>query len=150
MSGDTSLHADVGHLAARFVAGAIPHAEWTHLAHLMVGSWHVDRYGREEALARLRVGIRRLNDRHGTPNSLTSGYHETVTRAYVHLLGELLDRCPADMPLHERVAGIISGPLADNNVLFRFYSRERLMSPVARSEWVEPDIAPLQLPLVAR
>jgi hypothetical protein len=136
---------DVDDLAARFSAGTISREEWTHLAHLAVGTWHVQRYGPDEALTRLRAGIRRLNDLHGTPNSAASGYHETVTRAYVQLLAELLARCPPAMPVRARVATIIAGPLADKNVLLNFYSRERLMSPLGRAEWVEPDVAPLRM-----
>lgn len=132
-------------LAARFIACEIPHAEWTHLAHLAVGTWHVQRYGPDEALARLRVGIRRLNDSHGTPNSNTRGYHETVTRAYVELLAEFLSRCPAEMDLDGRVARVIESPLAERNVLLRFYTQERLMSSHARAEWVAPDVVPLSL-----
>ena len=63
---------DVDDLAARFSAGTISREEWTHLAHLAVGTWHVQRYGPDEALTRLRAGIRRLNDLHGTPNSAAS------------------------------------------------------------------------------
>ena len=100
----------------------------------------------DEALARLRVGIRRLNEHHGTPNSATSGYHETVTRAYVQLLAELLASCPAEMSVRERIAVVVTGPLADRNVLLRFYSRERLMSPEARAAWVEPDLRELPEP----
>lgn len=66
-----SLRTDVDGLATRFAACRIPHEEWTHQAHLAVGMWHVDRYGADEALTRLRVGIRRLNDSHGAPNSTT-------------------------------------------------------------------------------
>jgi len=134
-------------LATRFVARAIPHAEWTHTAHLVVGAWHVHRYGPDEALARMRVGIRALNDAHGTPNSPTRGYHETVTRAYVVLLAELLGRCPVAMPLAERVARVLASPVAAKDALLAFYSRERLMSSTARAEWVEPDVAPLRAPL---
>ena len=124
--------------------------EWTHLAHLAVGTWHVQRYGPDEALTRLRTGIRRLNDNHGTLNSATSGYHETVTRAYVELLAQFVQRCPADMALRERVLNVINGPLADRDVLLRFYSRDRLMSPSARAEWIEPDLAPLRLSALDR
>ncbi len=139
---------DVDQLAARFTAATIPHEEWTHRAHLLVGTWHVHRYGPDEALARLRTGIRRLNDTHGTPNSPTSGYHETVTRAYVRLLAAFLARCPIAMPLGERLALLIDGPLAGKDVLLTFYSRQRLMSASARAEWVEPDLAPLDLAAV--
>ena len=128
---------------ARFVARAIPHAEWTHLAHLAVGAWHVDRYGTDAALTRMRVGIRRLNDSHGTPNSASSGYHETITRAYVRLLQEFLTACLSDLPLHERVTRLTASQLADRSVLLTFYTRETLMSEQARAEWVEPDLAPL-------
>jgi hypothetical protein len=133
----------VDDLAARFTARAILHAEWTHTAHLVVGAWHVHRYGPDEALARMRVGIRALNDAHGTPNSPTRGYHETVTRAYVVLLAEMLGRCPLTMPLADRVARVLASPIADKEALLAFYSRERLMSSTARAEWVEPDLAPL-------
>lgn len=145
MSAASDPFADIDDLAARFFDGTLPRAEWTHLAHLAVGTWHVHRYGADEALARLRAGIRRLNDNHGTINSSTSGYHETVTRAYVQLLSQFVERCPAEMTLQQRMLSVIDGPLADRNVLLRFYSRDRLMSPLARAEWIEPDLAPLRL-----
>jgi hypothetical protein len=136
----------VDDLAARFRAAVVPHAEWTHRAHLVVGTWHVHHHGPEEALARLRSGIRALNDAHGTPNSATRGYHETITRAYVALLAELLAACPPAMPLADRVARVLASLLTDPSLLLRFWSEERLMSASARAGWVEPDLAPLALP----
>jgi hypothetical protein len=65
--------------------------------------------------------------------------------AYVLLLFEFLEACPAEMPLAERVAQLIAGPLADKNILLSFYSRERLMSTAARMAWLEPDIKPLRV-----
>lgn len=130
-------------LAARFESAAIPKTEWTHAAHLSVGLWHVDRYGAEEALARLRAGIRRLNDAHGTINSATSGYHETITRAYVVLFAELLAAESPGMPLARRLAAVLEGPLGAREALFRHYSRARLLSPEARATWQEPDLRPL-------
>ena len=78
--------AELENLVKRFAERSLPKPEWTHAAHLAVGLWHVSRYGRDDALARLRAGISRLNESHGTVNSATGGYHETVTRAYVQLL----------------------------------------------------------------
>jgi hypothetical protein len=132
-------------LVARFVACRLPHSEWTHQAHLAVGAWHVAQFGADEALARLRVGIRRLNDSHGTPNSATRGYHETISRAYVVLLAEFLDSVSDTMPLAERVTRLLGSPLSARDALLQFYSRERLMSPEARATWIEPDVQPLRL-----
>lgn len=136
---------DADDLAARFAARAIPAAEWTHVAHLVVGAWHVHRYGPNGALDRLRDGIRRLNESHGNQNTPTSGYHETITRAYVELLAAFLAACPADEPLADRVARLVDSPLAAKDVLLTFYSRDRLMSMEARAGWREPDLAPLRL-----
>ena len=83
-----------------------------------------------------------MNDSHGTVNSATSGYHETVTHAYVRLIAGLFADC-SGQPLPERISTLVNGPLGERDALLRFYSRETLMSPQARAEWVEPDVRPL-------
>ena len=135
--------ADIDALAGRFEAAAIPATEWTHHAHLTVGTWHVARYGREAALDRMRAGIRRLNAAHGTIDSDTRGYHETITCAFVRLLAAFLVARPAGEPLAATVAALRAGPLAARDVLLGHYSRERLLSVAARRGWVEPDLTPL-------
>lgn len=133
--------AELDDLARRFDDLTLSKPEWTHTAHLAVGLWFVSRYG-EHALARLRAGIRRLNESHGTVNSATSGYHETVTRAYVQLLAAHAERY-GDEPIGRRFAYLLASTLADKQVLLRFYSRPRLESVDARLNWVEPDLAAL-------
>jgi hypothetical protein len=130
-------------IAARFTAAAIPATEWTHHTHLLVGAWHVARFGAETALARLRDGIRALNAAHGTVDSDTRGYHETITRAYVRLLDDFLRGRPPGEPLDASVAAMLAGPLSAREVLLRHYSRPVLFSTAARRGWVEPDLEPL-------
>lgn len=148
MGGVGGVGSDPDALAARFTALTLPKEEWTHAAHLAVGAWHVERYGPAEALVRLRRGICRLNESHGNQNTATSGYHETITAAYVTLLAAYLDACPAGVPLAARVEQLLAGPLAGRDMLFTFYSRERLLSVDARARWVDPDLAPLHLDAV--
>jgi hypothetical protein len=136
-------------LAARFCAATLPLTQLTHEAHLRVGAWHVARFGASEALLRLRTAIRRLNDAHGGANTATSGYHETITAAYVTLIAAFLDSCDASEPLAARVERLLASPLADRTVLLRFWSRDALMSSEARATWVAPDQAPLQLTKLA-
>jgi hypothetical protein len=141
--GSQGSRAGIDELAARFDACTIPAAEWTHEAHLIVGLWHIDRFGADAALVRLRSGIRRLNESQGGVNSATDGYHETITAAYVQLLAQYLASCPDDLSLGDRVERFLTSPLAGKRALSAFYSTERLLSTTARAGWVEPDLAPL-------
>ena len=132
-------------LVSRFLAGTVPREEWTHAAHLAVGAWHVHRYGAEAAIERLRFSIRALNDRHGTPNSDTSGYHETITIAYVRLIDQFLSIGVPGGAVETRLPDLLSGPLADRALLFRFWSRDVLMAPSARARWTPPNLCSLAL-----
>ena len=104
-------------LAARFAACTLPKGEWTHHAHLAVGLWHVAEYGADAALARLRDGIRRLNDSHGTPNTDGSGYHETMTCAYVRLLDQFLAICPRRDAHAQNARQLLASPIAHRDAL---------------------------------
>ena len=133
-------------LVAAFRSCALPRQQWTHVAHLRVGAWHVHQHGADAALVMLRSGIRRLNDSHGTANSPTSGYHETITVAYVRLIEAFLASFEPAVALEDRVEVLVESPLGDRSVLFRFWSRDLLMSVRARADWVSPDLAPLAVP----
>jgi hypothetical protein len=131
-------------LVARFRARTLPKGEWTHLAHLAVGTWQVHAHGPDQALELLRTGITRLNEAHGTVNGDNSGYHETVTRAYVCLLSEFI-RTHSGLAVADCVQALLVSPFAEKTALFRYYSRKSLESVTARKGWVEPDIGPLRL-----
>jgi hypothetical protein len=134
---------ELDELAAEFEAAAIPATSWTHHAHLRVGAILIHRRGKDAALEALRDGIRRLNVAHGTVNSDARGYHETITRCYVHFIDQFLRSCPREMTFDRRVDELLRSTLADRNFLLQYYSRARLMSPAARQGWVEPDLGTL-------
>jgi hypothetical protein len=139
--------ADAGELAALiagFEDGTLPRPRWTHRAHLAVGRDYCSRMPAEAALALLRERIRRYNVASGGVNSATAGYHETITRFYVWVVGRFL-----------REEGDASGDPAERaNRLFerygardlprRYYSDARLFSVEARACWMEPDLRPLE------
>jgi hypothetical protein len=130
-------------LVARFRARTLARAEWTHAAHLSVGAFYVSQLGATKALARLRAEISSLNERQGTPNTESSGYHETITAAFVRLLDEGLATFAPEVALERRIEALLAGPLGGSRVLLAFWTREVLMSPRARAAWVEPDLKPL-------
>lgn len=133
-------------LVEAFRGGSLPKPDWTHEAHLAVGTWHVYEFGPVRALTMLRDHIRLLNDRHGTPNSDTRGYHETITRAYVCLIAEHLVDCQPPT-VADAIRGVLASSIAPRDALFAYYSRERLMSVEARRGWVAPDLRPTPLRL---
>ena len=126
---------EVVRLVERFAEATLPHAEWTHRAHLTVALWYASQYPPAEALERVRAGILRLNAAHGVVTTPTRGYHETVTRFYMHVVSRHV--------AHERFAG--DWAERANRFVARYGSRElplahyseaRLKSPEARYGWV--------------
>jgi hypothetical protein len=134
---------DLDRLIAQFDAATLPASEWTHRAHLAVGTWHVYHHGAQTALDLVRAGILRLNGHHGTPNTDTRGYHETITRAYVMLIASLLEQIPRTTAA-AAVSHVLEHPLAASGALLQYYSKDTLMSVAARRGWVEPDRRPLR------
>jgi hypothetical protein len=120
----------------------LPKTEWTHQAHMRVGLWHVARFGSIEALARLRTGIRALNDSHGTANTDSGGYHETITAFYVLIMDRFFAAADRSRSLDDLTAEFIAAyPTSD--LPLRYFSRERLFSVQARRHWVDPDLEQL-------
>ena len=122
-----------------FEAGALPKSRWTHQAHLLVGLWYLSNHSPDDALLLVRKFIRAHNDAVGTANTDSSGYHETLTRFY-------LNGIAAHMALHsgkslaDSLALLLKTPLANKTWPLDYYSRERLLSVVARRQWVAPDL----------
>jgi hypothetical protein len=121
-------------LVAGFEAGALeqlPHADHVRLALI-----YLERHGQIEALRRLGAGLQRFATMKGHPEK----FHVTMTRAWL----ELVEAARAAHP-NLNPAGVVEAcpGLLDVHLLRRFYSAGRLDSEVARTSWVEPDLAPL-------
>jgi hypothetical protein len=129
-------------LVAAFESCELPHAEWTHRAHLTVAAWYIMWYGPDQALDRVRDGITALNAAHGVVQTPTRGYHETMTRFYVWLVSRAVERAGIRAPLGQIVDRVVD-ECEDRQLPYTYYSRERLSSWEARSGWVEPDLASL-------
>ncbi len=74
---------------AAWEGGTLPHTDWTHAAHVAVAACYAVRHG-AAALYWTRAGIARYNTAVGTPNTDTSGYHETLTRFWAEAVARRL------------------------------------------------------------
>jgi hypothetical protein len=142
--GRWTTEAKVDAFVRRFRQRTLRKGEWTHEAHLIVGTWHVHQHGVDAAIALLRDRIRALNEAHGVANTDCGGYHETITRAYVHLIAAFLANCNSgEIGFPDCIRTLLRSPLAKRDVLLDYYSKDLLTSATARREWVDPDRQPL-------
>jgi hypothetical protein len=124
-----------------FHAATLPAKEWTHQTHLRIAWMYLRRHSLDEAHILMRVGIIRLNASHGLVETPTRGYHDTMTRVWLRLVAAAMCATPDhDASVHFLEAH--AGSLAKDAPL-RHYTRERLLSAMARACFVEPDRLPL-------
>lgn len=119
----------------------LPFASWTHRAHVRAAYLYAERYGQVQAHQRMGERIRAYNRAHDRPESLTQGYHETITRAFMTLVHAA--RCLSG-PCSNSEAFCDDHPeLLEKSVLAKYYSQGHLMSAAGKSVFVEPDRCPL-------
>ena len=124
-----------------FLAADIPQMEWKHRDHIKVAFLFLKEYPYEEALSRMRDGIRNLNASHGVTETAQRGYHETMTVAWLRLVDAMMRN---GIPAETSDDFCNKHPqLLCKHVLHLYYSPDRLRSDDARGRFVAPDIAPL-------
>ncbi len=129
-------------LVAAFENRTLPKSEWTHRAHLTVALWYASHLSYDDALHAMRVGINRVNDAHGTVSTPTSGYHETITRLYMRVVCHFVAQEGMEGDWATRANRLLERYGA-RDLPLRHYTKDRLMSPAARANWMEPDLEPL-------
>lgn len=118
-----------------FESCSLPPASFDHRAHLTVAVWYLSSMTVEQAGAKMREGLLRFISRHGVDKQK---YNETITQFWVRRLDKLLTEADSDLSLAERANQTIEkagGP----QLIFDYYSSERVFSNEARNQWVEPE-----------
>ena len=143
-SGSRISWMDDAELLSRFESQTIPREAWTHRTHVRVAYLYLCRMPIEEAIAKLREGIQRINAVYNVPEATRSGYNETVTNAWAWIIGttireqgqegssdEFLDQHPH---------------LCCRTLLRAFYSKAIWDEQDCKNTFVAPDLTPLPKP----
>ena len=135
--------AEIEHLGEGLLACTVTREEWTHEAHLAATTYLLLCRRDIDLDVELPDIIRRFNESVGGVNSDTEGYHETITRTFLHGVRLFLTKHGGGEVLHEAVNGLLVSPMGRRDWPLRFYSRERLFSVEARRGYVEADLQAL-------
>ena len=135
--------AAVARVGEGLLARDLPRPEWTHEAHLGATTYLLLRHPEIDLDAELPGIIRSYNESVGGVNSDREGYHDTITRVFLHGIRLFLAEVRNGEPLHDSVNELLLSPMGRRDWPLRFYSPERLFSVEARRHFVAPDIAAL-------
>ncbi len=125
------------------LARTLPRADWTHEAHLAATTYLLTSRPDIDLDKALPGIIRRYNESVGGVNDDTQGYHETITRLFLHGARRFLSAADSEAPLHELVNELLASPAGRRDWPLNFYSAERLFSVEARRHFAAPDLAVL-------
>lgn len=105
--------------------------DFHHRDHITVAVAYLYASDVSSAMEKTRAAISRFAAHHHS-----TLYHETITRFWILLAEKHIDRkrCLCKSVERTHVA------LTDKNLIYEFYTRERLHSSEAKSGWVEPDL----------
>ena len=109
--------------------------EFTHTRHLTVACWYLCTMPPDAALSQMRISLQQFIAHHGKQGK----YHETITRFWMELLSDFLASQPPLTPLIDKVNKAVK-LYGKKDVLFAYYTRERVLSEAAKGDWIEPDL----------
>jgi hypothetical protein len=131
-------------LLQRFRDCTLTREQWTHRCHVKVAYLHVREHPFDEALSRVRSGIKALNAKNEVEEGPTSGYNETTTHAFLHLIAAVMRAYDGTFPTATADDFCDThAQLMTRHALRFFYSPQQRMHPLAKTQFVEPDLAPL-------
>lgn len=125
------------------VERTLPRSAWTHEAHLAATAYLLTRRHDIDLESQLPEIIRAYNASVGGVNSDTEGYHDTITRTFLHGVRLFLGEADESEPLHVLVNRLLASPMGRRDWPLRFYTPARLFSTAARRGFVPPDVAEL-------
>lgn len=121
-------------LISEFEQGLVP-GDFHHDDHMRVAFAYVSEFPILEALGRFPAALKRFAISKGKPNL----YHETITWAYLFLIGERIARAGTAQSWEEFAGRNHDLLVWKSGVLERYYSKQTLESDLARKSFVLPD-----------
>jgi hypothetical protein len=129
---------DVLEVVRRFESCEYAPDDFKHRLHLTVALVYLLESTYDEALERMRRGLRRFVEHH----KLSGVYHETLTVFWVRRVLAFVERSDTTRGL-TTLANELNDAYADSRLVFDYYTKARIESDKARAYWLDSDLKPL-------
>ncbi|MCI0348884.1 MAG: hypothetical protein L0Z53_05605 [Acidobacteriales bacterium] len=129
--------AEVGAVVRKFETCEFSPQEFHHLDHLTVITCYLEQMPLRQALAHMREQLKKFTAFHKA-----KGYNEAITRFWIAKVAQIMASQGDERPLPELIDRVHAA-LGNKELIFRYYSRERVLSEEAKQRWVEPDLKDL-------
>jgi len=133
----------VARVGEGLLSRTLPREEWTHEAHLAATIYLIVKHPEIDLDCDLPEIVRSYNESVGGVNDDRQGYHDTITRVFLHGVRLFLADTDPSESLPGLVNALLLSPMGQRDWPLRFYSEQRLMSVEARRGLVEPDLRAL-------
>ncbi len=130
---------------AQFEACTLSVEQWTHRAHVKVAWLYLRAHSLEDAIDRIRAGIKAYNTANDVPDGPGMGYNETVTHAFMHIVHATMQAYGELFPVKTADEFCDTHPHLLHRSLIRiFYSPDGRPDLAAeKTRFIEPDMCDL-------
>lgn len=136
--------AELARLTEGFLDLSLPEKCWTHDAHWAVALDVILNHPERDLPREMPELISRFNLAKGLANTESAGYHETITQASLIMARHFLSSAgAAKLKAWQAANGLMASPLGKSDWPLAYWSKDLLMSPAARRQWVQPDVKAL-------
>ena len=127
--------AEIEDVVKRFEECAYSPEEFVHAKHLTVAACYFVRLEPQAAREKMRAGLRKFIAHHGK-----NGFHVTITEFWLERVGKIVTELREQEKDLVRLVNSVVERCSDKDLIYEFYSRERIASADAKAKWIEPDI----------
>jgi hypothetical protein len=118
--------------------------DFTHAAHLTVAFWYLRQSEMPEATTKMRRHLLRFINHYKE-----QGYNETITVFWLRAVRRFMEAAPAEGGVKAggrsmtEMANELAATYNDSRLIYNYYSKELLSTQIAKTDFVEPDLRPL-------
>ena len=137
MNSETDKIDEIERLVWGFENCTLQPSMFHHRDHLAVTLWYQIQDPDSDPVERFRASLHKFADHYQL-----KAYNETITIFWVRIVNRHFKQCVNEQSFPALLESLIER-YGDSQFIFNYFSKAHLMSDEAKSQWVDPDLKPL-------